>query len=381
MRGRRNPAASEWFLWAASLAVVLVLQPDVATGQDPAVRIERIAGGLNRPAGMALQPGTGDLLVAERGAGRVIRITKDGISEVIAGFGAEGGGSSPALPVSLAFLDRAVILVGTASEGPAADPLLVFELPRASTGPLNADRDRTYGGRLDAEGDQPACGVLSAIAVHDQAVFVICRESRGPQGWIARANRYRSELSGFERLVKLEGEAGPDAEGTMAGALLLTPGNLLVAGCGQAGNAAGGARLKFFRREGDRLGQYQTGLQNIVALAYSPERKRLFALDSGEGNPARAGLYKLARIRGATDHCDARRLEGLPLTRPVSMLFDGEGNLLIADEGAVEGDLSGAGTIWRIHGLDAPSPTAPNVAPGAEAPPGGSSMASAGLPE
>ena len=80
----------------AFLAVTTVL------AAEPTTVIE----GLNNPCGVAIQPGTGDIFVADSGAARIVRISEGKLSEVIIDFPIDVYGKGPKYnigPLGLAF--------------------------------------------------------------------------------------------------------------------------------------------------------------------------------------------------------------------------------------------------------------------------------------
>ena len=63
-----------------SLAIVLAMVSSSSVMAEATV--DTVAGGLTNPCGVAIQPGTGTIFVADSGAGRVVRIV-DGKAEAV----------------------------------------------------------------------------------------------------------------------------------------------------------------------------------------------------------------------------------------------------------------------------------------------------------
>ncbi len=317
--------------------------------------VETVLTGLAAPSSIALQPDTNTVFIAESGKQRIIRVVDGKIEEVVTGFGKPGSDGAAATdsttPLAIAFLDATTLLVGTGSEGDHADRVLAFTVPEPGADAVDAVEGRLYGGSLEAEGDLPAEGDFCAFAVRDELVYVAGRGDAA-QGWIGAIERTDAELSGFRREFPSNVEGGTGWPGCLA----VTGGGYIVVGRGGSVEKPGDGRLCFFHKDGKRWAAYQTGLTNIVALAYSPLRTRLFALDDGRGGGDQpGGLFKLVRIRGNTEQCEARRVEGLDLVRPRAMAFDPEGILYLVQQGqAAEGPAEPASSLLKITNLDAP---------------------------
>ena len=70
---------------------------------------------LNNPCGVAVQPGTGHVFVSDSAAGRVIRIVKGKLEDVITGFPQDIYGKGPMYdigPLGLAFPSQDTLVVG-----------------------------------------------------------------------------------------------------------------------------------------------------------------------------------------------------------------------------------------------------------------------------
>lgn len=326
-----------------------------ATPATPQIEIETIAEGLYNPAGIAIQPGTNHVFVADSGNLRVIRLVDGKVEDVITGFdkGTFVEGQPFEIgPLGLAFLDAETLVVGGGGKAAGEDLLMVFKIPAPGSPALNAESDRQFAESLPAEGDMVGEGNFFGVATTPTAVYLTCNGDDA-KGWVARSDRTDAELTGLKRMIatrELTGTAGPMG-------LAITPAGFLAVGQMGTKDQPGDSKLSFFNDKGEKLSSYGTGLNDIVALAYSPLRKRLFALDLNFANPAEGGLYKLVRIRERNDQCEARKVEGLKLVLPTALAFDAEGNLYITQCGmpGKEGDAK-PGSVIRIKGLDVEPP-------------------------
>lgn len=336
-------------------ATVCRAQDPVAPQAVPAVAGEAafdvVAGGLFNPAGIAVQPGTNHLFVADSGNLRVIRIVGEKTEEVITGFDKGTFGEGPGLeigPLGLVFLDPQTLVVGGGGKNAGDDFVMVFRIPEPGSPPLNAEADRQFAESLPATEGVPGEGDFFAMVASPTALYVTCNGDDS-KAWIARAARTDSELTGLARHIATRELTGAQAPMGLA----LTPAGFLAVAQMGTRDQPGDSKLSFFNDKGEKLSTYGTGLNDLVALAYSPVRKRLFAIDFNFLQPDQGGLYKLVRIRDRNDLCEARKVEGVPLVRPTAMAFDPSGDLYVAQLGpTVEGDGPKQGSVIRIRGVD-----------------------------
>ena len=92
----------------------------------------------------------------------------------------------------------------------------------------------------------------------------------------------------------------------------------------------GDSVLAFYSPVGELLDKFPTGLNDIVALAYGPRKKRLYALDFNWANPREGGLYRLVGVDNE-EGCEAKLIA--KLHRPTAMAFDRRGNLYVTTIG------------------------------------------------
>src|SRR5688572_14432925 len=93
-------------------ALAAICQQGVANSQDEKAASpspETVVSGLNGPSGIAIQPETGVVFVAESGAGRIGRIVDGKLEQVIEGIrddASADGVADTRGKVSLAFVDK-----------------------------------------------------------------------------------------------------------------------------------------------------------------------------------------------------------------------------------------------------------------------------------
>ena len=112
------------------------------------------------------------------------------------------------------------------------------------------------------------------------------------------------------------------------------------------------SRLAFYSLGGKLLDQFPVELNDIVAIAYSPNRKHLFAIDHHFSDPRQGGLYKI--IAAKEKGCTVKKIADLSYA--TSMAFDDSGTLWVTTLGGPpsQDNTDPAGTLIKIEGLDEP---------------------------
>jgi sugar lactone lactonase YvrE len=176
-------------------------------------------------------------------------------------------------------------------------------------------------------------------------VYVVTRGDE-ENGWIALSEIKKEKLSALTPSIptaKRTGYAGPTCS-------TVSPAGeyLVVSQMGKEGEAKD-SRLVFYTLQGKLLRNFEVELHDIVSLAYSPNRKHLFAIDYNYADPTKGALYKL--IGSGADKCDVKKLQDLAYT--TSMVFDSKGTLWITTLGGPPvSDGKPNGKLIKIEGLD-----------------------------
>jgi len=258
---------------------------------------EVIATGLSTPSGVAIQPNTGHVFVADSGAGRIVRVIKGNVEAVITDFPGEGYGNGPTYnigPLGLLFLDENTLIVGGGGLPDGEDMIRVFTVPKVGQEPIKASD--TLG---DARGSQ--------------GVFVTCNGD-DQQGWVALATLTQgNQITKFERSIATKIATNVKAPV----AATISP---------------------------------QGYLNDITGLAYGPRHKRLFALDFNWANPKLGGLYKLVDMKNDTK-CEAVLMSRLE--KPTALAFTTDGDCYITLAGSAKpADGKPDGKLIIIRQLD-----------------------------
>lgn len=277
-------------------------------------KLEVVAEGLVNPWGLAVQPRSGRVFVANSGAGEILAVEPKGQPQpVVTGFATELGGPDNAFrlgPVGLAFTSANLLLVSTLAPE-ATNPVRAYAMPKElrtvawdSNAPAVAT---TSGGRRVWRIAPSGSGAFAAVA-------------EPGAGWIERWPLGKQAKA--ERLV----EPGPLGGGAGTWTLTTSPqGELLVGLAGSVGEARDSRLVFCGARSGKALLSSALELRDLIDLAYSPKTGRLFAADFSASLPGEGGIFRL----------DAAGTEVQPvrivtLERPTALAFGEDGALFAA---------------------------------------------------
>ena len=287
-------------------------------------KVETVCEGLNNPTGVAIQPNTGHVYVAESGAQRIVRIVDGKPQEVITGFDKDVYGKEPAInigPLGLAFFEESLV-VGDGGRLDGEDELLVFTLPKPGEPAIAIDQAK-FRFALPAKGDTPGEGNFHGVAVAKQGIYVTCHGDDA-QGWIAKANTNGTKVEGFTRHIATK----PAVQVNAPLGIAISPRGEIVVGQGGKIDVAGDGLVSFYSaRTGQLWANFETGLYDATGLAYSP-RGQLYAVDFAWMDTAKGGLYQLVADRRENLQAVKAQLV-TPLVRPTAMAFAPDGALYI----------------------------------------------------
>lgn len=304
-------------------------------------------GGLDNPTGIAIHPESGDVFIAERRG--IVRVSQGDEGRRVAFevryFPADLYGKGPIYsigPLGVAFLGNDQIVVGDGSRPDTDEVVLVYEIGAAAPElpTIGSAAKYTLGPLASSEGLK-AEGNYYAVAVTDNAIFATANGD-DTKGWIVR-----SKLSGdgtpgeLERFI-----ATKEALETDAPVALTTnsDGNLVVGQMGEI-TLPGDALLAYFDPEsGDLIDYWETGLNDITGLAYSPVSGKLYATDLSWLDTSEGGLFELTVT---DDTVTTRKVRGLD--KPTALAFDAQGNAYVTILGSAGNNpLRNPGRVVRI---------------------------------
>ncbi|MCH7726303.1 MAG: hypothetical protein IH991_07480 [Planctomycetes bacterium] len=297
------------------------------------VKVTDVLTGLDNPCGVAIQPGTGHVFVADSGAKRVIRVVDGKAEDVICDFPVDVYGKGPKYnigPLGIAFLDENTLVVGGGGFIDDKELLRVYKVPAAGKPAIKADK-MAASFTLPANEDLKAEGNYYGIAVTETAIFVTCNGD-DTKGWIAKADRKGDKVMNFRRFIATKEATELDAPV----AITINPrGHVVVGQMGEI-TVPEDSLLTFYNaKKGKMLLNLETGLYDITGLAYSPgDKSQLYALDFAwmkrdpdSGQNSEAGLFHIVANRKNKQSAKVKKVIGL--NQPTAMAFAEDGTLYV----------------------------------------------------
>lgn len=329
---------------ACCIALVLSLCL-ASTSKSQQVTLETVLDNLDNPCGVAVQPDTGHVFVAEGGAGRIVRVVDGKLEEVIVGFPQDQYGKGPTYkigPLGLAFIDAKTLVVGGGGLADGLDLLRVYKVPSAGDDAIGVEQ-MTGQFSLPATDKVPAEGNFHGVAVTKTAIFVTCNGD-DTKGWIAKADINGTKIGPFQRLIPTQDVVGVDAPV----AITVSPHGYLAVGQMGEIDAPGDGLLCFYSRAGEPLLSLPTGLSDTTGLAYSAKTRLLYAVDFAWKEPTEGGLFRLDRqLDGVRVGLKHKKI--IPLDKPTALAFGKEGDLFLTVFGTVQdGSDKKSGKLLRI---------------------------------
>ena len=313
----------------------------------------KFARNLDNPSGIAIQPGTGHIFVAEhRGVVRFFQVAANPEGKRVRGramevtkFPTDIYGKGPMYdigPLGVAFLDASHVVVGDGSRPDGEELVRVYEVGSTpAEKPAKEDSAKMTLGPIPP-GDQTAKGEgnFYGVAVAQDAIYVTCNGD-DTKGWISRAVITDGKPGKLEPFIATKEKLGVDAP---VGITVADNGDLVVSQMGEM-NVPGDSLLTIYdAKTGDLKAKYETGLHDIAGLAYSPDSGKLYAVDFAWSDTTQGGLFELT-VDG--DKCTTRKV--MSLDKPTAIAFDEKGNAYVAAFGTAEEGAKGKpGHVVRV---------------------------------
>ena len=303
----------------------------VLSGQD--VQVETVVDGLTHPCGLAIQPKTGTVFVADSGAGRIVRVVDGKLEEVVVDFPLDEYGKGPKYkigPLGLAFIDQDTLIVGGGGNPDDKEIVRVYSIPKPGTDAISADNmEASFG--LSASENEMAEGNYFGVVLGEFGLYVTCNGDDA-QGWITKADVKEKQLSNFRRFI-------PTTERTQQKAPVAitknSRGELVVGQMGSVDQAGDGGLGIYNAKSGKLLSLFATDLSDLCGLAFSPKTGLLYGTDfawashdAGTGVNSAAGLFRLDADRfSQKPRVKSTRI--LELDKPTALTFAEDGTLFI----------------------------------------------------
>lgn len=304
--------------------------------------VTTVVEGLNNPTSVVMQPETGIVFVADSGNGQVVRIVNGKAEPIVTEFPKDSLATTPSLnigPLSLAFLNRENLIVGSGGQPAGVDAVKLYSISAATK--FDAPK-LSLNLVADEPQSQPAEGNFFGLAVAPNAIFTTS-QGDAAKGWISVTMKTPGEsLSGLARHI-----ASSEATGVATPtAITITPhGYLLAANVGSLGTEKDSVLAFYETASKKMLMKLDTGLMDISAIAYSP-RRQMYALDMAWSQPESGGLYRIVEDKTVASGLRTKLICKLP--HPTSMSFDGDGGVYVTLRGEVDDKGNSKGSLVRI---------------------------------
>ena len=315
----------------SSLCAVAVLATSISAVKADA-KVETVVGSLNNPCGIAIQPETGTIFVADSGAGRIVKIVDGKLQNVVTDFPIDVYGKGPKYnigPLGIGFLGKNTLIVGGGGNIDDKERLRVYDV----SGGAKKASDMVAGFGLKANADLKAEGNYYGVAVLDSGIFVTCNGD-DTKGWVAKANHKKGKVKNFKRFIASKEATEVDAPVAITSD---SKGNVVVGQMGEISIPEDGLVTFYNAKSGKMTANYETGLNDITGLAYSKSGK-LYATDFSWLDTKKGGLFVVNLEDEEADKVVA-------LDKPTAMVFGADGALFITIIG------SNGGSVVKVSGL------------------------------
>lgn len=299
------------------------------------VKVDKVLENIDNPSGVAIQPETDTVFVADSGAGRIIRVVDGKAKDVITDFPIDEYGEDPTYkigPLGLTFLDKDTLVVGGGGNPDGEELVRIYTVPAPDKDPIKADQMKTSAGPLAAVGEVVGEGNFYAVAANEGAIYTTCNGD-DTKGWIARADR-KTELGELTKFIATKEQVNVDAP---VGLTIGPDGHLVVGQMGEI-TAEPDSLLTFYGSvSGTMLLNLETGLRDITGLGYSPASGQLYALDFAWDDASQGGLFRLdGEGSGKNQTCNAVKISSLD--KPTAMAFAANNTLYVTIFGTPKKD-------------------------------------------
>jgi hypothetical protein len=306
--------------------------------------ITRIIEGLNNPTGLAIQPETGIVFVADSGNGQILRVVDGKAEPVITDFPKESLGTTPPLnmgPLNLGFLNKDTLIVGSGGQPAGDDTVRTYTLPTPPA-PMKFDNSKVALTLAATEPALPAEGNFFGLAIAPNAVYVTS-QGDAAKGWVNVGNRPAVEsvdqLARYIPTVEATGVPLPTA-------ITVTPhGYLLVANIGGLGPEKDSVAAFYEAGSKKMLMKLDLGLHDVCSLAYSA-RRQMYVLDLAWAQAESGGLFRIVEDKSAPNGLKTKLIAKLP--HPTAMCFDSFGALYVTMRGNVDDKGNSQGVLVRL---------------------------------
>ncbi len=331
------------------LCLVFAVVPAVVFAADPVT----VLSGLDNPTGVAIQPETGHVFVADSAAGKVIRLVDGKAEDVIVGSPTDIYGKGPMYnigPLGIAFLDKDTLVVADGGFVDGKEIVRTFAVPAIGASPAKYDADeKSKTNAIEGSGEGESAikpeGNLYGIVVTKTAAYVTCNGD-DTKGWISKVDIDGTKLGKLERFIATKESTEVDAP--VAIALNPKSGDLVVGQMGEINKPKDGLVTFYNAKTGKMLLNLEAGLYDLTGLAYSPKTGLLYGTDFAWMAEKEGGLFRIdADLKDGAQSIKTVKIASLD--KATAMAFAPDGTLYITVIGsAKEGSDAKPGQLLKI---------------------------------
>lgn len=324
---------------AALVALGLAFTSHVVSAED--AKVETVVSGLSNPCGLAIQPGSGTIFIADSAAGRVVRVVDGKLEDVVTGYTKDIYGKGPKYdigPLGLVFLDENTLAVGDGGFVDGEEYVRIFTVPAPGEKALDFDKDvKAKLGPLAGTDEVKPEGNLYGLAATANAIYVTCNGD-DTKGWVSKIEIDGTKFGPLTRSIATKEQVEVDAP---VGVTISPRGEVVIGQMGEINKPHDGLVTFYSAKTGKSILNLEAGIYDITGLAYSP-KGLLYATDFAWMAPTEAGLFRLdqAEVDGKQT---IKPVKITSLDKPTAMAFGKDGTLYITVIGPTE-EGSQAGT-------------------------------------
>ena len=298
---------------------------------------------LDNPAGVAIQPETGDVFVAGNKTIHRLEKAKDYESSVaVNGFASDVYGKGPKYnigPLGLAFLDDTTLVVGGGDQLDGAEVVRFYDVGKKPVEQTMSDAKAVSGpikaGKESAKGE----GNFYALDIIDNDIFVTCNGD-DTKGWVSKITVVDGKPGPLTPFIATKDFVPVDAP---CGIAVTKEGKLLVSQMGEI-NVPGDTLLTTYDPVKGKLEKsVKPDLNDIVEVAFSPKTGKLYGVEFSWIDTTKGALYELD---WKNDKVKATKIADID--KPTAIAIDEDGNGFVTAIGSPD---NGGGKVLLFKGL------------------------------
>lgn len=310
----------------------------MASGAEPKV----LAKGLDNPAGVAVQPGTGDVFVSgNKAIHRLVKSKGYEASPAVTDFPTDVYGKGPKYNIGalgLLFADANTLVAGGGDRVDGEEVVYFFEVGPKPTTQKAADAKATSG-PITGTGEYKGEGNFYALAQVGDEIFVTCNGD-DTKGWISKITLKDGKPGDLTPFIATKPLVNVDAP---TGIAATKDGKLVVSQMGEINAPADSLLTVYDPKTGKLVSNKKTGINDIIALAYSPKTGKLYGVDFSWLDTTKGALLEIV-----ADSEEVATKKVADLDKPTAIAFDKDGNAFVSVIGSPD---NGGGKVLMFTGL------------------------------